>query len=312
VKIRVVALLPFLLVALATPSPASAVSSTRALVPYDLFAVVNPDGTVARATPGTVAAHVGAGRYDVTFPASVKGCAAVANLGYAGSSEVFTFVAAVTVSLSGHTARVDVTYPGDTTAGSYPHRPVLRDNSFHLHVDCGHALFAVVNGAGTLRAGSASVTLGAHTAGSGRYTVDFGRDISTCAPVATVHDGFVRIPFSAQAHLALGADRRSLTVFVNRGSTGPVDWGFDVIVTCGEQPAAVFPVSNGFWNFLVVPHASSCALTASWYDPSPGSTPQNQGYVSTWAVSSNVATLQTKNGGYGVEPGFGAALVASC
>jgi hypothetical protein len=91
-----------------------------------------------------------------------------------------------------------------------------------------------------------------------------------------------------------------------------VDWEFDVIVTCGEQPATVFPDSAGFWNRMTVPHVSSCALTASWYDPTPGSNPQTQGYVSTWATSTDGATMQTKNAGYGVELGYGADLVASC
>jgi hypothetical protein len=311
VRIRLIALVPLLFAAVVMSSP-PATAASPAAVPYDFFAVVNPNGTLARGTPGTTVSHLGDGLYDVTFPASVQGCAAVGNLGYAGSSEVFTFVSVVTVTLRGHVAHVDVTYPGDTTAGFYPHRPVLRDNSCHLHVDCHHALFAVVNPNGSLAAGSPGVTVGAHTLDSGIYIVDLGQDISACAPVATVQNGFLRVAFSAQAHLALGADRRSLTVWINAGSRRPADWGFNLIVTCGESPALVVPVSKGFWNLMAVPHASSCALTASWYDPTPGSTPQNQGYVSTWAVSNNVATLQTKNGGYGVELGFGADLVATC
>jgi hypothetical protein len=305
-------LVTLLLAAMATSPLAPAATASPSGTPYDLFAVVNANGTLARGTPGTSVSHTGTGRYDLTFPASVQGCAAVANLGYAGSSEVFTFVAAVTVSLRRHTAQVDVTYPGDTTAGFYPHTPVLRDISFHLHIDCHDALFAVVTLNGTLRAGSPGVQSGAHVPGSGTYLVDFGRDISACAPVATVHNSFGRVAFSAQAHLALGSDSRSLTVRINAGSRRPVDWEFDVIVTCGEAPAKVFPNSQGFWNLFAVPNASSCALTASWYDPTPGSTPQDQGYVSTWAPAPNVATLQTKNGGYGVEPGFGADLVATC
>ena len=180
--------------------------------------------------------------------------------------------------------------------------PVLKDNSFHLHVDCHHALFAVVTLNGTLRAGSPGVTTGAHTSGSGKYIVGFGQDISTCAPVATVHNSFGRIAFSAQAHMALGSDRRSLAVWVNRGGTGPVDWEFDVIVTCGEEPAKVFPISNGFWNYLPLLNASSCALTASWYDPTPGSTPQNQGFVSTWAPATNARPCKPRTADTGCNP----------
>jgi hypothetical protein len=280
--------------------------------PHDFFAVVNADASLARGTPGTTVTHRGPGLYDVTFPGSVAHCAAVANLGYAGTVEQFTFPATVTVTPRGHTEKVDVVFPGAGPPTQPPHPAVLRDNAFHLHVDCGHALFANVNRDGTLRSASAGVTAGHHVAASGRYRLNFPEDISRCAPVATVRDGRHRRAFAVQAYLALGAHGQSLTVSVNRSDTKPMDWGFAVIVTCGEEPTAVFPDSNGFWNKLAVPEALNCAFTGSWYDPSPGATPSDQGYVSTWAFNSHEATIQTKNGGYGVQGGFGVDLVATC
>src|ERR1700674_2829795 len=160
--------------------------------PYDFFAVVNANGTLARGTPGTTVKHPGAGLYNVTFPASVAGCAAVGNLGYAGSTEDAdgAFHPSVITATAGgaRTVFVDVTFPGDIpTLGGFPNSPVLRDNSFHLHVDCRHALFANVAADGSLDSASPGVTAAAHVAGSGQYVLNFGRDISKCAPVGTVH-----------------------------------------------------------------------------------------------------------------------------
>jgi hypothetical protein len=135
-RMRVIALVPLLLAAVAMSTPAAAATAPPTRSPHDLF----------------------------------------------GPTELFTFVSVVTVSLRGRTAQVDVTFPGDITAGGYPHQPVLRDNSFHIHVDCDHALFAVVTLNGSLRTGSPGVTTGAHVSGSGKYVVGFGQDISTCAP----------------------------------------------------------------------------------------------------------------------------------
>jgi hypothetical protein len=313
-SLRVSGLALVLALSLVAAGPGTSGASARAASdPADFFAVVNADGTLARGTPGTSVIHMGTGLYNISFPESLAGCAAVANLGYAGTSEEFTFSSVVTVSLSGNRALVDVTYPGDTTAGFYPHSPVLGDNSFDIHVDCGHALSAVVDANGSLATGSPGVKTSGHPVAPGKYEVGFGREISKCAPVATVQDGPGRSAFSAQAHLALGADSRSLTVWVNTASREPVDWGFDVIVTCGQQPPAqVFPVSEGYGNQMTVPSALSCAFTASWYYPAPGSKPSDQGYVSTWATSTTTATVQTKNGGYGVTPGYGVDLVATC
>jgi hypothetical protein len=300
----------FVLTTLGVALPAHGAS--RSSIPHDFFAVVLANGVLARATPGTTVSHPAVGLYDVTFPGSVRRCAAVANLGYAGTTEQFTHVTAVTVATRGRTVLVDVTYPGDTVAGQYPHQPVLVNDSFHLHVDCYHALFANVAADGMITFASPGVTSGPHTENSGSYRLNFGKDISNCAPTATVDTPRNRRAMATQAFLALGSDGRSLEVSVNLSTTKAVDAGFSVIVTCGEEPSAVFPNSNGFDNNLTIPQALSCALTGNWYDPTPGSSPSDQGYVSTWATSTNIATIQTKNGGYGIEPGFGVDLVASC
>ncbi len=68
----------------------------------------------------------------------------------------------------------------------------------------------------------------------------------------------------------------------------------------------------GFGNSLTVPEAPLCAFTGSRYNSTPGALPSDQGYVSTWANSASTGTIQTKNGGYGVQGGFGVDLVATC
>ena len=296
-------------VALMTLSPSVAYASSVAL-PHDFFAVANANGTLARGTPGTTIDHPGPGLYNVVFPGSVAGCAANANLGYGGESEQFTFTAAVTVSLSRTEALVDVTYPGNTTAGFYPHNPVLEDNSFHLHVDCSHALFANVAANGTLQSSSPEVTAGSHVTGSGQYELNFGRDISECSPVATVSNANARKAFAAQAYLALGADGQSLRVSVNKSSTKAVDWSFHLIVTCGEEPNGFGTASYGY-AALSVAQAPLCAFTGGVYDYSAGSAPTDQGYVATWANSTTTGLIQVKNGGYGIAPGR-VDLVATC
>ncbi len=178
---------------------------------------------------------------------------------------------------------------------------------------------------------SPGVTAAAHAAGSGQYVLHFGRDISKCAPVGTVHtnrgtngdnnddnngdnngdrNGGGTAP-AAQTYLALGTDGQSTHVSVNDSTTVPVDKAFSLIVTCGEAPVMVFPASLGFYNLAAIPEAALCAFTANWYN-SLLDVPSNQGYVDTWSTTTNTATVQTKNGGYGIQPGFGVDLVASC
>jgi hypothetical protein len=277
---------------------------------YDLFAVVATDGTLARGTPGTTVSHVGTGLYDVTFPQAVEGCAAVGNLGYIGNVEDFTFQSIVTTSTdAGGAVHVDVIYPGDTTAGNYPHTPVLADNSFHLHVDCHHALFANVKADGTLACASKGVR-SSHL-GTGSYQLSFAsKYLQGCAPVATVRNPLSRRAFPVQAFLSLGADLTSLQVSVNVATTRAIDAPFSVIVTCTESPTGFFPNGDGF-DTATIPKADKCALTSSWMNYTVGGAPSDQGYVSTWATSSDTGFVLTKNGGYGVNAAS-ADIVATC
>jgi hypothetical protein len=181
----------------------------------------------------------------------------VANLGYAGTSEDFTYVTTVTTKTVRKTVEVDVTMPGYIQPGQYPNSPFFVDDSFHLHVDCNHALYADVTGNAAIKTASPGVT--AKPNGTGSYVVHFGHDIAGCAPVATVTAG-QRVPQPVQAYLALGEDLRSLTVSVNRSSTEAVDAGFDVIVTCGQQHIGVFPYSEGYYNMITVPNVSRLRL----------------------------------------------------
>jgi hypothetical protein len=173
-------------------------------------------------------------------------------------------------------------------------------------------LIARVAANGTLVNASPEVSIRPHVRRSGQYVLDFGSDISACAPVGTARNPKPRAALARQVYLALGGDSRSLRVSVNDGTTRAVDHAFSLIVTCDESPKAVYPSSDGFFNLTTIPGVADCALTATWFEPEPGATPSNQGYVSTWARSRNTAVVQTKNGGYGVATGFGVDLVATC
>jgi hypothetical protein len=282
------------------------------------FAVVNSDGTLARGSPGLnlTVQHPSKGVYQVVFPTSVAGCATVANLGYAGSSEVFTHVTADTALATGNTVIVNVVDPGPLPPNTYT--PALVDDSFHLYVDCGSALLANVQPGGSIRNSSPGVT-SVHGGGAGQYSVSFGRDISQCAPEATVNIATSSgSPIPVQGYLALEANHTTVDVSIDNSPNGPapqaVDDPFSLIVTCnGAYHIFASNTASRFTGYITftVPGANTCAITGNWYN-STGSTPQTQGYVSTWASDPNTAGIQTKNGGYGVQTGYGVDIVVTC
>jgi hypothetical protein len=280
---------------------------------------VNPNGSLARASAGLSSAHTATGVYTVTFPGSVAGCAAVANLGYPGTSEQFTHATSVTTLVAGTTVRVDVTYPGDLSGGTWTSNPVLVDNSFHLDLDCGRSLLAAVNANGTLSSSTAGVT--AARINIGVYTVNFaGSNITNCAPVATVTAPATPGALAAQTAI-LRDSATQLTVYTDSRTVTAADEPFSLVVTCSEATEAVFPSSNGFFNSANISNAEQCALTGDWYDPTPGGPVYAGNYISTWANTATTGGIQTKNAGYGVAvsntyanppQNFGVDLVATC
>ena len=84
-------LAPWSPTASAAPSGSHPPSHRSTETGYDLFAVVAADGSLARGSAGTTVTHRGTGRYDVKFAQPVADCAVVANLGYTGDHEEFTF-----------------------------------------------------------------------------------------------------------------------------------------------------------------------------------------------------------------------------
>lgn len=145
--------------------------------PKGYWAVVNADGSVSRGgTKVTRALHVSTGQYEVDFSSKVAKCAYTANVGNPadGNPSPLTVTLA---SRSGNKFGVFVEIQNVSGSGT--------DASFHLDVACGKKpLYAVV-------ANDGSFVRGRHTTGSthlttGAYEVDFTRDVSACAFVASV------------------------------------------------------------------------------------------------------------------------------
>jgi hypothetical protein len=295
-----------------TGPPSASSSQTSAAGAQEYFAVVNSNGIIARSSQGTTSTHPSPGTYLVTFPSNVSNCAPVADPGYPGASEQFQFPAAVTAGPgpAPNTVLVNVVNPGNIAAqGETPANPMLQDNSFDLHVDCSAQPYVVVSAQGQVSASTAGVAV--TPLGTGLYSVNFGKDLSACAPTATV-DTAGSGASTDQAFLALGSDRQTITVSINDSTTTPVDAPFSLIATCQGGPFSVFPSSNGAGNTTAIPNAEQCALTASWLSTAPGSNPSNQGYVAVWTPDTKTGNVQTKNAQYNVATGSGVDLVATC
>ena len=114
------------------------------------YAVVGYTANLVRATTGTTLTHLGTGRYDVTFPASVGKCAYLATVGDPGNNLVFNPAGVYTGSgPNAHTVYIETKNPGGGLADGIP---------FHLAVICPTAAntrIAVVNATGIPARGSA-------------------------------------------------------------------------------------------------------------------------------------------------------------
>jgi hypothetical protein len=90
------------------------------------------------------------------------------------------------------------------------------------------SLWAVVNPDGTLRRGKGVVSSG--KTGTGAYSVTFNRNITTCAVVATISDGFVGEISTVIADPPLTSSRVDVST---RDSAGNVqDKTFHLVVSC--------------------------------------------------------------------------------
>ena len=152
------------------------------------YAVVGYTANLVRATPSTTLTHLGTGRYDVTFPSSVKKCAYLASVGDPGSNLVFNPAGVYTGSASNADAvYIETKNTGGGLADGIP---------FHLAVICPSAAnteIAVVNTNGIPARGSALTS--SFTSSTGQYTLATSRDVSACAAIATRGSVNTSVPF---------------------------------------------------------------------------------------------------------------------
>jgi hypothetical protein len=96
-----------------------------------MFAVVNSNGTLARAWPisGTTSSHLSTGAYEVLFYENVTGCAFLATAGPTGAVGSTQGIVANVAPRSGNVKGVWVDTVTSTTNA-------LVDAPFHLQVDC--------------------------------------------------------------------------------------------------------------------------------------------------------------------------------
>lgn len=152
------------------------------------YAVVGYTANLVRATAGTTLTNLGTGRYDVTFPASVKKCAYLATVGDPGNALVFNPNNVYTGSAqNSDTVYIETKNQGGGLSAGIP---------FHLAVICPTAAnvkTAVVGATGIISRGSGLTS--SFSPGTGLYTVATNRAVTTCATVATRGSVNTAVPF---------------------------------------------------------------------------------------------------------------------
>jgi hypothetical protein len=183
--------------------------------PGMLFAVVGYTDNLVRSTAGTTLTPLGSGRFDVTFPTSVKTCAYIATVGDPGSGLVFNPSGVYTGSGgNANTVYIETKNGGGGLQSGVP---------FHLAVICTKAKkthVAVVDASGLASRGSALTSSYRWT--TGEYDVVTNVNINpTCATVATRGSVDKSVPFDpatveivqGPAANTIGIEVRSLLFF---------------------------------------------------------------------------------------------------
>jgi hypothetical protein len=152
------------------------------------YAVVGYNANLVRSTPGATLTSLGAGRYDVTFPASISRCAYLATVGDPGNALVFNPSGVYTGSGGNpNTVYIETKNPGGGLSAGIP---------FHLAVICptaASAKVAVVAANGLLSRGSSHTR--SFSPAPGQYTLTTNRPLSACAAVATRGSVDTAVPF---------------------------------------------------------------------------------------------------------------------
>jgi hypothetical protein len=174
------------------------------------YAVVGYNANLVRSTPGTTLTSLGAGRYDVTFPAGIGRCAYLATVGDPGTGVVVSPAGVYTGSgANPSTVYVETKNPGGGLSGGIP---------FHLAVICPWAAstrVAVVAANGLIARGSRH--LWSFTPGPGQYTLVTSQPLSACATVATRGSAGTTPPFDpATVEIVPGSSRHTIGIQVRQ------------------------------------------------------------------------------------------------
>jgi hypothetical protein len=216
----------------------AALLSTGALAAdtFDGFAVVNADGSVARAMKGVLAGHNGTGAYTVVLPGDIKTCAYSVTAGAGDASVPVPAVAtAVMKPISFGPPRVRPAHTSVLIA-TYDHAGQPIDAGFHLVVQCEDRApdaTAVVDADGTLERGLNMAAAARVDTGSYLVTPDNGELPGVCAYTAAIglsgssgtsDPGFVTV--------AQGETAGQIAVRTYDETGTAADLGFQMIVTC--------------------------------------------------------------------------------
>ena len=151
------------------------------------YAVAGYGASLVRATAGTTLAHLGAGRYDVTFRSSVRDCAYLATVGDPRNNLVASPAGVSTGSGPGsRTVYIETKNPGGGLSNGIP---------FHLAVICPAAArtkIAVVGATGI--PARASALTSSFSPSTGQYTLVTSRALAACAAIATRGSAGTSVP----------------------------------------------------------------------------------------------------------------------
>jgi hypothetical protein len=194
------------------------------------YAVVGYKGELARGTDGTKVSNLGAGRYNITFPARVSTCSYLATVGDPANgialapNNVSTGSSAVGLN----TVYVETKNPGGGLSSGVP---------FHLAVICPAATntkVEVVNANGLFARGSSGTS--SFNSSPGEYVVATSRALTSCAAIATRGSTTKAVPFDpatveitpGPAPNTIGVETRELLFF----GGNPINEAFHSALVC--------------------------------------------------------------------------------
>ena len=214
------------------PSSAPSEAGFEASAGQHLWAVVNRNGYLVRGSRVTGVAHLGLGRYEITFARNVTKCAYLATTIKSHRQANVIFPASGHRSVNGVYVEIR-----DQTSG-------MTDGPFNLVVVCNELgnRFAVIGySANLVRATPGTIV---NHQGSGGYHVTFTRSVRPCSYIATVADpgnGSVVLP----AVVATARSTGDNSVFVQTFSLAGGDqegFPFHLALICSSTQASRYAV----------------------------------------------------------------------